>query len=197
MVRQLAHEIKNPPGGVARCRGAAARARAPGSGTARIHAGHHQRGGSAHAICSTRCWVRAGRRPSNWSTSTNCWSGSTICCAARRPRASTVDRDYDPSLPALTIDPNHIIQAMLNLGRNALQALSGGGDRGAASRAANPALPRTSASARSVTAWWPRSSSRTTDPGCFSEIRDTIFYPLVSGRADGSGLRSWGSPRIW
>src|SRR5271165_2223845 len=38
-----------------------------------------------------------------------------------------VDRDYDPSLPALAIDPNHIIQAMLNLGRNAIQALSAGG----------------------------------------------------------------------
>src|ERR1700734_2055822 len=38
----------------------------------------------------------------------------------------TIERDYDPSLPALTVDPNHIIQAMLNLGRNAIQALSGG-----------------------------------------------------------------------
>src|ERR1700722_17690380 len=42
------------------------------------------------------------------------------------PEGVTVDRDYDPSLPSLTVDPNHIIQAMLNLGRNALQALSGG-----------------------------------------------------------------------
>ena len=43
------------------------------------------------------------------------------------PEGVTVDRDYDPSLPPLTVDPNHIIQAMLNLGRNAIQALSGGG----------------------------------------------------------------------
>ena len=42
------------------------------------------------------------------------------------PEGVTVDRDYDPSLPPLTVDPNHIIQAMLNLGRNAIQALSGG-----------------------------------------------------------------------
>src|SRR5271170_5155273 len=42
------------------------------------------------------------------------------------PERVTIDRDYDPSLPPLTIDPNHIIQAMLNLGRNAIQALSGG-----------------------------------------------------------------------
>src|ERR1700719_2617118 len=31
------------------------------------------------------------------------------------PDGVTVDRDYDPSLPPLTVDPNHIIQAMLNL----------------------------------------------------------------------------------
>jgi two-component system nitrogen regulation sensor histidine kinase GlnL len=43
------------------------------------------------------------------------------------PEGVIVDRDYDPSLPALTVDPNHIIQAMLNLGRNAIQALSSGG----------------------------------------------------------------------
>ena len=36
-----------------------------------------------------------------------------------------LERDYDPSLPSLTVDPNHIIQAMLNLGRNAIQALAG------------------------------------------------------------------------
>ncbi len=37
-----------------------------------------------------------------------------------------VERDYDPSLPPLRIDRNQIIQAMLNLGRNALQAINPG-----------------------------------------------------------------------
>src|SRR6202021_2475820 len=41
------------------------------------------------------------------------------------PESVAIDRDYDPSLPPLTLDPNHIIQAMLNLGRNAIQALTG------------------------------------------------------------------------
>src|SRR5579871_2242440 len=40
------------------------------------------------------------------------------------PEGVLIDRDYDPSLPPVTVDPNHIIQAMLNLGRNAIQALS-------------------------------------------------------------------------
>jgi len=103
------------------------------------------------------------------------------------PEGVAVERDYDPSLPPLTIDPNHIIQAMLNLGRNALQALSGG----------NVQLPRLilrtrAANNASVGAQPHRlvASIQFEDngPGVLPEIRDTIFYPLVSGRADGTGL---------
>ena len=38
-----------------------------------------------------------------------------------------VDRDYDPSLPSAMLDRNQIIQALLNVARNALQAV---GERG-------------------------------------------------------------------
>ena len=34
-----------------------------------------------------------------------------------------VDRDYDPSLPNATLDRNQLIQALLNVARNALQAV--------------------------------------------------------------------------
>src|SRR5690606_29096712 len=34
-----------------------------------------------------------------------------------------IERDYDPSLPPALLDRNLIIQAMLNLGRNAVQAM--------------------------------------------------------------------------
>jgi two-component system nitrogen regulation sensor histidine kinase GlnL len=103
------------------------------------------------------------------------------------PEGVTVDRDYDPSLPALTVDPNHIIQAMLNLGRNALQALSGAGVHA-------PRLVLRTRSAGNVSVGARRhrlvASIQFEDngPGVPSDIRDTIFYPLVSGRADGTGL---------
>jgi two-component system nitrogen regulation sensor histidine kinase GlnL len=103
------------------------------------------------------------------------------------PDGVTVERDYDPSLPPLTVDPNHIIQAMLNLGRNAIQALSGNNIQ-------SPRLIlRTRAvSNASVGAHRHRlvASIQFEDngPGVLTEIRDTIFYPLVSGRADGTGL---------
>jgi two-component system nitrogen regulation sensor histidine kinase GlnL len=98
-----------------------------------------------------------------------------------------LERDYDPSLPLISVDPNHIIQAMLNLGRNAIQALSGAGVQ------APRLILRTRAAANvSVGAHRHRlvASIQFEDngPGVLAEIRDTIFYPLVSGRSDGSGL---------
>jgi two-component system, NtrC family, nitrogen regulation sensor histidine kinase GlnL len=99
----------------------------------------------------------------------------------------TVDRDYDPSLPPLTVDPNHIIQAMLNLGRNALRALSSG-------HVQNPRLMLRTRAVSNASVGTQRhrlvASIQFEDngPGVLDEIRDTIFYPLVSGRADGSGL---------
>ena len=103
------------------------------------------------------------------------------------PEGVIIDRDYDPSLPALTVDPNHIIQAMLNLGRNAIQALSG-----ESLHAPRLVLRTRAASNVSVGVRRHRvvASIQFEDngPGVLAEIRDTIFYPLVSGRSDGTGL---------
>jgi two-component system, NtrC family, nitrogen regulation sensor histidine kinase GlnL len=98
-----------------------------------------------------------------------------------------IERDYDPSLPSLTVDPNHIIQAMLNLGRNAIQALTG-----STVPAPRLTLRTRAASNASVGANRHRlvASIQFEDngPGVPPDIRDTIFYPLVSGRSDGTGL---------
>ncbi len=103
------------------------------------------------------------------------------------PPGVIVDRDYDPSLPPLTVDPNHIIQAMLNLGRNAIQALSSAPGALAAADLENPRgqqrerRPQRHRLVASI-------QFEDNGPGVLAEIRDTIFYPLVSGRADGTGL---------
>jgi two-component system nitrogen regulation sensor histidine kinase GlnL len=85
------------------------------------------------------------------------------------------------------VDPNHIIQAMLNLGRNAIQALSG-----EAVQAPRLILRTRAMSNVSVGAHRHRLAAsiqfEDNGPGVLTEIRDTIFYPLVSGRADGTGL---------
>jgi two-component system nitrogen regulation sensor histidine kinase GlnL len=118
-----------------------------------------------------------------------------------------VDRDYDPSLPALVVDPNHIIQAMLNLGRNAIQALSSAAQSATGAEASPakarpadapptdpPRLVLRTRAATSVSIGAKRhrlvASIQFEDngPGVLPEIRDTIFYPLISGRSDGTGL---------
>jgi two-component system nitrogen regulation sensor histidine kinase GlnL len=98
-----------------------------------------------------------------------------------------IERDYDPSLPPITVDPDHIIQAMLNLGRNALQALGN-----APLNAPRLVLRTRAAPNASLAATRHRLvlsiQFEDNGPGVPAEIRDTIFYPLVSGRADGTGL---------
>ena len=103
------------------------------------------------------------------------------------PAELDIERDYDPSLPPVTVDPNHIIQAMLNLGRNAIQALTSMPN-------AAPKLTLRTRAASNVRVGSQRhrlvASIQFEDngPGVPPDIRDTIFYPLVSGRADGTGL---------
>ena len=102
------------------------------------------------------------------------------------PASVGIDRDYDPSLPLATVDPDQIIQAMLNLGRNALQALSGG--------VPDPRLVLRTRAVSNVSVGTQRhrlvASIQFHDNGAgvLAEIRDTIFYPLVSGRSEGTGL---------
>jgi len=98
-----------------------------------------------------------------------------------------IERDYDPSLPPITVDPDHIIQAMLNLGRNALQALGG-------APTASPRLVLRTRAALNASLAATRHrlvvsiQFEDNGPGVPADIRDTIFYPLVSGRTEGSGL---------
>jgi two-component system nitrogen regulation sensor histidine kinase GlnL len=94
-----------------------------------------------------------------------------------------VQRDYDTSLPDLHGDREQLIQAILNVARNAAQATGGRGD----------ILFRTRA-VRQVTLAKRRYrlalELQVVDngPGVSDEIRDNIFYPLVSGRDGGNGL---------
>jgi len=95
-----------------------------------------------------------------------------------------VDRDYDPSLPSALMDRNQIIQALLNVARNAMQAL---GERGGRVTLRTRALSNVSigsARHRLVASLQVEDSG----PGVPPELRASIFYPLVTGRANGTGL---------
>jgi two-component system, NtrC family, nitrogen regulation sensor histidine kinase GlnL len=102
---------------------------------------------------------------------------------AEYPQGVTIHRDYDTSLPLLQGDKEQLIQVVLNIMRNAAQAMSGNGQITLKTRFARQA---TLARKRYKHALELQISD--TGPGIAEELRERIFYPLVSGREGGSGL---------
>lgn len=92
-------------------------------------------------------------------------------------------RDYDPGLPDIALDRDQMVQAILNLTRNALIALDGQGKLTLRTRAV---MNYTIGNLRHPVV----ASIEIEDdgPGIAPELQDSIFYPLVTSRADGTGL---------
>ena len=107
---------------------------------------------------------------------------------AEFPKGLKVVRDYDTSIPDFRGDREQLIQAVLNIAHNACQALA---ERLAASDAQITFKTRI---ARQVTFGKQRYRLALelhvfdNGPGVPDSIKDRIFYPLVSGREGGSGL---------
>lgn len=98
-------------------------------------------------------------------------------------------RDYDPSIPEVTGDVEQLIQAVLNIVRNAVQALSEGDMGGAAPEVVLKTRTLSHATIGPVThRLVARVEVTDNGPGIDPEIIDNIFYPLISGRAEGTGL---------
>ena len=102
---------------------------------------------------------------------------------AEHPEGINLQRDYDTSLPELMADHEQLIQIVLNIVRNAVQAIQGQGN----------IILRTRI-ARHVTL--AKKNHRMAlelkiidnGPGIPEDIREQIFYPLVTSKADGTGL---------
>ena len=107
---------------------------------------------------------------------------------AEFPRGLQVVRDYDTSIPEFRGDREQLIQAVLNIAHNACEAL---GERIAGGDAQLVLRTRI---ARQVTFGKQRYRLALelhvmdNGPGVPESIRDRIFFPLVSGREGGSGL---------
>jgi two-component system nitrogen regulation sensor histidine kinase GlnL len=107
---------------------------------------------------------------------------------AEHPRGLAIQRDYDVSLPEFRGDREQLIQALMNVVGNAAHALA---ERIAAGDARIVLRTRV---ARQVTVGKNRCRLalelhvEDNGPGVPEELRDRIFYPLVSGREGGSGL---------
>jgi two-component system nitrogen regulation sensor histidine kinase GlnL len=102
---------------------------------------------------------------------------------AEYPSGILIQRDYDTSAPLLKGDKEQMIQVVLNIARNAAQAMKGQGR-----------LTFKTRIARQVTLARKRYKHALvveitdTGPGIPEDMREKIFYPLVSGREGGTGL---------
>jgi two-component system nitrogen regulation sensor histidine kinase GlnL len=109
---------------------------------------------------------------------------------AEFPEGIVVKRTYDVSLPELRGDREQLIQAVLNVVRNAAQAIIGqrapGDAPGEIELKTGVARHVTLAKSRHKLALELQVIDN--GPGIPADIRDKVFYPLVSGRDGGSGL---------
>ncbi len=213
LVRNLAHEIKNPLGGI---RGAAqllameigsptgrlreepsnpgAPGPTPGLGAARARELTEYTNVIIHEADRLQALVdrllAPHRRPhvvSDCNIHEVCERVRSLV-QAEHPRGLEVERDYDASIPEFRGDREQLIQAVLNIVHNATQALS---DRIPAGDARIVLRTRI---ARQVTIGKQRFRLalelhiEDNGPGVPETLRDRIFHPLVSGRDGGSGL---------
>ena len=92
-------------------------------------------------------------------------------------------RDYDPSIPELQADPDQLIQAFLNITRNAYQAIE---DEGAITLRTR--IERKCTLGKQRYDLVARIEIIDNGPGIPEDILDKIFFPMVTGRAEGTGL---------
>jgi two-component system, NtrC family, nitrogen regulation sensor histidine kinase GlnL len=197
MIRQLAHEIKNPLGGL---RGAAQLlARQLADASMREYTSVIISEADRLALLVDTL-LGPGHAPRKEAINIHeLLQHVGHLLEADAPAGVVIERDYDPSLPPLHLDRNLIIQAMLNLGRNAIQAVApnNGSHAGSGAGQNTPRSGRIVLRTRALTnvnigARRHRlvASVQFEDngPGVPDHLRDTLFYPLVTGRADGTGL---------
>jgi two-component system nitrogen regulation sensor histidine kinase GlnL len=97
-------------------------------------------------------------------------------------------RDYDPSIPDVLIDREQLIQAVLNIVRNAMQAISGENELRLGRITLRTRTMRQFTIGHTRHRLVAKVEITDNGPGIPVELQETIFYPMVSGRPDGTGL---------
>ncbi len=95
--------------------------------------------------------------------------------------------DYDPSIPDFEMQPDQLQQAFLNITQNAIQALSG-----QPTTDGQITLRTRTAHQVTINGFPQRLAAEIkiidNGPGIPEELKDTLFYPMVTGRSNGTGL---------
>jgi two-component system nitrogen regulation sensor histidine kinase GlnL len=96
-----------------------------------------------------------------------------------------IERDYDPSLPDILMDTDQIEQALLNIVSNAAQILANQSDGSITLKTRTVHQANIHGQRYKLAA---RIEIIDNGPGIPTELQDTLFYPMVSGREGGTGL---------
>ena len=183
LIRNLAHEIKNPLGGI---RGAAQLLESELSSPQQTEYTQVIIGEADRLRSLVNRLLTPNRLPSYRRINIHeILVRVKGVVQAEFPQVAVV-LDFDTSLPDFDADPEQLMQAVLNIVRNAAQAVAG--------TTAGPTIRITTRVARSVTLARKRHrlalavSIADNGPGIPEALRDRIFFPLVSGREGGSGL---------
>jgi two-component system nitrogen regulation sensor histidine kinase GlnL len=182
VLRNLAHEVKNPLGGI---RGAAQLLRPDGPDAEIAECADIIIKETDRLQVLVDRLLEPHRQPKR-AEPVNIHEVCEHVCrlvVAEYSNALELARDYDTSLPDILADREQLIQALLNLMRNAAQALGGSGRIDLVTRVARQVIierePHKLALELHVI---------DNGPGIDPDIRDRVFLPLVTGRADGTGL---------
>ena len=181
MIRQLAHEIKNPLGGI---RGAAQLLE-------RQLADAELREYTDVVISETDrlaglvdTLLGPGGPPNKQPANVHELLEYVVrLTEAEGQKQLTVHRDYDPGLPLIDLDRDQMVQALLNLVRNAVAALDGHGTLTLRSRAVTNFTIGDIRHRVIATI-----EIEDDGPGIPPDLQDSVFYPLVTSRPEGTGL---------
>lgn len=188
LIRNLAHEIKNPLGGI---RGAAQLLELEMDDASELKEYTQVIIGEADRLQSLVDRLLAPHRRAHVVGDVNIHE---VCervralIVAEFSQGLTVIQDYDASIPEFRGDQEQLIQALLNIAHNACQALSERIAKGDARLIFRTRVARQITFGRQRYRLALELHVIDNGPGVPDAIKDRIFYPLVSGREGGSGL---------
>jgi two-component system nitrogen regulation sensor histidine kinase GlnL len=181
MIRQLAHEIKNPLGGIRGSAQLLARQLDNEELTEYTDVVISETDRLANLVDTL---LGPGGAPNKQPLNVHELIEYVVRIIEAEDRRSLhIVRDYDPGLPLIELDRDQMVQALLNLMRNAAAALDGQGTITLRSRAVTnftigDARHRVIASIE----------IQDDGPGIPADLQDTVFYPLVTSNPHGTGL---------
>ena len=187
LVRNLAHEIKNPLGGI---RGAAQLLEMEIESrelTEYTQVIIHEADRLQSLVDRLLAPHRRARMVGDVNIHEVCERVRSLILA-EFPRGLKLVRDYDISIPEFRADFEQLIQAVLNIARNACEALGEQIAQGQASLILRTRVARQSTFGKQRYRLALELHVIDNGPGVPEAIKDRIFYPLVSGREGGSGL---------